>query len=146
MANNDDLATLIRLRKFEVDERQRAMAVLLRQEEAVLAGINAITREKEAEAAFMSDAGIWEGSTFTAYLQHWQTRRAQFNEALGYVRTQIEEARDELSEAYRRLKTFEITQEQRDEAEGLEKSRLEQIELDEMGLELHRRKQNALVM
>lgn len=143
---DSDLQTLIRLRKFEVDERQRAMAVLLRQEEAVLAGIGALSREKDSEAAFMADAGILEGSTFSAYLQHWETRRAQFTEALGYVRAQIEEARDELSEAYRRLKTFEITQEQQDEAEQLEEARLEQIELDEMGLELHRRKQNAHVL
>ena len=62
------------------------------------------------------------------------------------MREQIEAARDELSEAYRRLKTFVITQEQRDEAEALEESRLEQIELDEMGLELHRRELNVHVL
>jgi flagellar FliJ protein len=52
-------------------------------------------------------------------------------------------ARDELSDAYRRLKTFEVTKEQRDEAEALEESRAEQGELDEMGIELHRRGQRA---
>lgn len=141
-----DLETLIRLRKFEVDERQRAMAVLLRREEAVLSGIDALETEKQAETAFMSKAGIWEGSTFTAYLKHWDLRRGQFQQALDQVRAMIEKARDELSDAYRRLKTFEITQEQRDEEEALEDNRLEQIELDEMGLELHRRKQNANVL
>ena len=143
---DSDLDTLIRLRKFEVDERQRAIAQLLRQEEAVLAGLNALTHEKEAEATFMESAGIWEGSTFTAYLQRWETRRSQFSQLLEHVRLQVEKARDELSVAYRNLKTFEITQEQRDEAETLENNRLDQIELDEMGLELHRRKQNALVL
>lgn len=143
---DSDLQTLIRLRKFEVDERQRAMAVLLRQEEAVLTGLGVLSKEKESETAFMAEAGIWEGSTFSAYLMHWETRQAQFFEALKYVRAQIEEARDELSEAYRRLKTFEITQEQRDEAEQLEEARVEQIELDEMGLELHRRKQSAHIL
>lgn len=141
-----DLETLIRLRKFEVDERQRAMALLLRREEAVLSGIDALENEKKAEAAFMSQAGVWEGSTFPAYLEQWDVRRDQFRQALNQVRAMIEQARDELSEAYRRLKTFEITQEQRDELEALEDSRLEQIELDEMGLELHRRKQNAQVL
>ncbi|NKB43046.1 MAG: flagellar export protein FliJ [Alphaproteobacteria bacterium] len=141
-----DLETLIRLRKFEVDERQRAMAILLRQEEAVLAGLDSLSNEKAAETAFMEQAGIWEGSTFSAYLKHWEVRRSQFMDALDHVRAKIEEARDELSIAYRRLKTFEITQEQRDEAEELEENRLEQIELDEMGLELHRRKENAHVL
>lgn len=141
-----DLETLIRLRKFEVDERQRAMAMLMRREEAVLSGLDALDKEKQNEAAFMSEAEIWAGSTFTAYLKHWETRRDQFAQALQQVRAQIEQARDELSDAYRRLKTFEITQEQRDEAEALEDNRLEQIELDEMGLELHRRKQNVHVL
>ncbi|MBT5240949.1 MAG: flagellar export protein FliJ [Rhodospirillaceae bacterium] len=141
-----DLATLIRLRKFEVEERQRAMAVLLRQEEAVLTGLDSLSNEKAAETAFMEQAGIWEGSTFSAYLERWEVRRSQFMDALDHVRAKIEEARDELSAAYRGLKTFEITQDQREEAEALEDARLEQIELDEMGLELHRRKQNAHVL
>jgi flagellar FliJ protein len=142
----DDLHTLIRLRKFEVDERQRAMAVLLRREEAVLTGLNALAEEKASESAFMEQAGIWEGSTFTAYLEHWELRRTQFAQALQEVRHQIEQARDELSAAYRRLKTFEITKDIRDEAEQLEERRMEQIKLDEMGLELHRRRQRADVL
>lgn len=141
-----DLETLIRLRKFEVDERQRAMAVLLRQEEAVLGGIDALQLEKQKEKSFMESAGLLEGSTFAPYLEHWETRHEQFLQVLAQVREQIEAARDELSEAYRRLKTFEITQEQRDEAEALEENRLEQNELDEMGLELHRREQNVHVL
>ena len=141
-----DLQTLIRLRKFEVDERQRAMAVSLRREEAVLNGIEALRVEKQTETSFMEQAGVWEGSTFTAYLEHWEIRRQQFLDALANVRAQIEQAREQLSDAYRRLKTFEITKETRDEDEEREENRLEQIDLDEMGLDLHRRKQNARVL
>ena len=142
----DDLQTLIRLRKFEVDERQRAMAVLLRREEAVLDGLDALAEEKKAEAAFMEKADLWEGSTFSAYLEHWDLRRNQFLQALAEVRALIEKAREELSDAYRRLKTFEVTQEMRDDEEEQEENRLEQIDLDEMGLALHRRKQDARVL
>lgn len=145
MAGNE-LPTLIRLRKFEVDERQRAMAVLLRREEGILSGLDALTAEKNAETAFMEQAGIWEGSTFTAYLEHWEVRRQQFLDALAHVRAEIEQARDELSDAYRRLKTFEITKDMRDEEDLREENRLEQIDLDEMGLDLHRRKQDARVL
>lgn len=142
----DDLQTLIRLRKFEVDERQRAMAVLLRREEAIVSGLDALVEEKRAESAFMESAGIWEGSTFTAYLEHWEQRRQQFLQALEQVEALIEQAREELSDAYRRLKTFEITQEMRDDEEEREENRLEQIDLDEIGLQLHRRKQDARVL
>ena len=39
MAAAKDLHTLIRLRKWDVDEKQRAVAALLRREEAILTGI-----------------------------------------------------------------------------------------------------------
>jgi flagellar biosynthesis chaperone FliJ len=55
----------------------------------------------------------------------------------------IDAARDELAEAYRRLKTFEVTQEQREDAEEKEFNRREQIDLDEIGLNLHRRRTSA---
>ena len=143
---NKEIETLIRLRKFEVDERQRAMAVLLRREENILNGLDELKVEKQAESEFMRDAGIWEGSTYTAYLEQWEIRRQKFQGALLQVRTLIVKARDELSDAYRRLKTFEITKEKRDEEEEQEENRLQQIDLDEMGLELHRRKEDLRIL
>ena len=141
-----EIETLIRLRKFEVDERQRAMAVLLGREENILNGLEALKLEKQAEAEFMREAGIWEGSTYTAYLEHWKIRHQRFMAALTQVRTLILKASEELSDAYRRLKTFEITKEKRDEEEEQEENRLQQIELDERGLDLHRRKQTVRVL
>jgi hypothetical protein len=55
------------------------------------------------------------------------------------VRRQIAAAQDVLAESYRRLKTFEVTQKQRDLAVAQEAERLETIEFNEIGLNLHRR-------
>jgi flagellar export protein FliJ len=136
-----DLHTLIRLRKWDVDERQRALAALLRREESILAAQRALKEEMAREAAFVRAADVSQTLTFSAYLLRCEQRKAEWAQALSEVRRAIEEAREELAEAYRNLKTFEVTQEVRDAAEEQENNRLEQIELNEIGLTLHRRAQ-----
>jgi flagellar FliJ protein len=78
--------------------------------------------------------------TLAAYLKRCDEFREKLKDLLGEVRRQIAGAQNELAEAYRRLKTFEVTQEARDAAVAAEENRLETIELNELGLELHRRK------
>src|SRR5688572_27860649 len=129
-----DLHTLIRLRKWDVDEKRRLMAGLLRQEEGLLNGLAALAAEIEAEKAFTAKPDVDGRRTFAAYLERCDKRREQVHQALAEVRRQIEMAREDLGEADRRLKTFEITQEVRDTAEDKEEGRVDQIELDEMGL------------
>jgi flagellar export protein FliJ len=138
-----DLHTLIRLRKWEVDERQRAVAALLRREEAILTAQRDLALEIEREKAFVGQAAVFETMTFSAYLDRCEERRVEMDNALVEARRLIEDARDELAEAYRRLKTFEVTQEMREEAEEKEAARVETIELDEIGLNLHRRRNVA---
>jgi flagellar export protein FliJ len=73
-------------------------------------------------------------------LDRCDARKQEMAAALAEVRRLIDEAREELAEAYRRLKTFEVTQEARALAEEQEANRLEQMDLDEIGLTLHRRR------
>jgi flagellar export protein FliJ len=143
MARKKDLHALIRLRKWEVDEKQRALAVLLRAEESVLARQQALEDGLARERAFVSDAPPDRRMTFEPFLRRCALRREQLAAELVEVRTRIFAAQEELAEAYRRLKTFEITQQSRDRARAAEDNRVEQIGLDEIGLTLHRRKAAA---
>lgn len=140
-----DLHTLIRVRKWDVEEKQRALGQLLRDEERILEFQAALNRELDEEKTFAGKAEARETMTLEPYLQRWRQRRDNLASVLILLRRKIDEAREELAEAYRRLKTFEITQEQRDAAEEKEENRLEQIVLDDMGIDLHRRKTNAAV-
>lgn len=135
-----DLHTLIRLRKWDVDEKQRALAVLLRQEEEVIVRQAELEAEVESELAFTATLPADQRGTLAAYLKRCDEFRQRLASVLEEVRRQIAGAQNELAEAYRRLKTFEITQDARDAAEEAEERRLEEIELNELGLELHRRK------
>jgi flagellar FliJ protein len=135
-----DLHTLIRLRKWDVDEKQRALAALLRHEEEVMARQAALEAEVQAEIVFAGQAPIDQRSTLAPYLKRSDEFRVRLAAALEEVRRQVAGAQENLAESYRRLKTFEITQDQRDAAEAAEENRLENIELNELGLNLHRRK------
>jgi len=135
-----DLHTLIRLRKWDVDERQRALAVLLRQEEGVVARQAALEAEVLAEMHFAGGLPADQRSTLSGYLKRCEHFRAALDSALQDIRNRIQVAQDNLAEAFRRLKTFEVTQEKRDLDAEHEEGRLETIELDEIGLNLHRRK------
>jgi flagellar FliJ protein len=140
-----DLHSLIRLRKWDVDEKQRALAQLLRQEESVLERQDALEAEVRAEMAFTSALPGDQRRTLPAYLKRCDEFRQRLVTLLDEVRRQMATAQAELAEAYRRLKTFEVTQEKRDEAAEKEEARLEQIELNEIGLELHRRKSQPAI-
>ncbi len=144
MPKKMDLHTLIRMRKWEVEEKQRALGALLRDEEKILDFQRALEAELEQEKATASKAPGDQRFTLEPYIQRCKQRRENIAAALMLIRIKINEARDHLAEAYRRLKTFEITQDQRDAAEAAEENRLEQIGLDAIGIELHRRKAPAV--
>ncbi|MGZ6228472.1 MAG: hypothetical protein ACXWNE_10105 [Candidatus Binataceae bacterium] len=135
-----DLHTLIRLRKWDVDEKQRLLAVVLQQEEAVLARQAALEDEIAHELAYTAKLPADQRSTLAPYLKRCDENRAHLAEVLAEVRRHLAHAQNELADAYRRLKTFEITQEMREAAADAEDRRVETIELNELGLELHRRK------
>lgn len=134
-----DLHVLIRLRKWDVDERQRALGVILREEERVIERQRALEDSLVRERAFVSTADPSQRVTFEAFVRRCMDARAGLEQELFEVRKRIAVAQAELADAYRRLKTFEISQKQRDAAEKKVEDRLEQINLDEIALTLHRR-------
>ena len=137
---NKDLHTLIRLRKWDVDEKQRALGVLIRQEEGVLERIDALAKDVQKEMAVAAQLPADQRSTLTGFLKRCEHFREALNAALADIRGRMVVAQDNLAEAYRRHKTVEVTQDQRDLAEEKEQARVDTIELDEIGLNLHRRK------
>ncbi|MBM3514461.1 MAG: hypothetical protein FJX59_12230 [Alphaproteobacteria bacterium] len=134
------LQVLIRLRKWEVDEKQRALGVLIREEENVLYLRRHVEESLARESAFTAKADPLQRSTFEPFVRRCKMQREALQRALDDVRKRIATAQGELGDAYRRLKTFEITQKARDAAAEAEENRLEQIALDDMGLELYRRR------
>lgn len=134
------LKTLIRLAKFEVDEKRRVLTALQNQEERVIADIaqSEVTLRKEQELAKSDALGV--GFIYGAYHRSWMAQRQALFARLSTIRAEIEKARDDLAEAFRTLKTYEVTQANREKREREELERKEQIFLDEVGMTQYLRK------
>jgi len=140
MAKENDLSTLVRLKKWLVDEEQRKMADILGKIAEVENHQRMLVEHVKSEQEVTQKDP--EGIGF-AY--------GQFANAMLNVRDQLQQTRDKLendylyqqervAEAYRDLKTVEQLQQNRETRARIEKNRKEQSILDEMAATSHRRK------
>lgn len=142
-AKSKGLKTLIRLSKFDVDEKRRMLTELQNREDIILEDIRQhdIRLKEEQSLAAQDATGI--GYLYGSYHKQWMDQRDHHQIALMACRHMIEQARDVLADAYRQLKTYEITQKERDRKEREETDRKEQAFLDELGQQIHQRKEVA---
>lgn len=136
-----NLNTLIRLNEWNVDERRRELGEILRALAGLEAGLERlreeVVNEQNACAAAPEEAGFFYGN----YAQAVIGRRQKLNDGIRRMEAQVASAREQLNEAYRELKKFEVAQKHRDDREARERAREEQGILDEIGLNLFRLKQ-----
>lgn len=135
-----DLDSLIRLRRWEVDERRRELdALLTRESQLVLFGQELerqIVREGQIAVADPTRAGF----TFGSYAADHKLKRERLAATLADLRAEIEAARERLANAFRDRKVMEEAQKARAERERAEENRLEQIVLDEIAQNQHQRR------
>ncbi len=137
MAN---LHPLIRYHKWRLDEKQRALAALRHEEEQILAeaeGLEDTIKAEQRAAETYHEAAFGYANFARAAIG----RRENFAHALADVRARITTASEELSEAFREVKTFELAQEERDKIEATERRHKENHILDETAQIGHRRRQ-----
>lgn len=139
MAN---LKPLIKLRKFRVEEKQKALADLFRQSELLEARKRVILAEIEREQSLAEGSNQIE--TLMAFLSYSSRIRRELERIqiqLQKLDLRIEKAQEEMREAFSEQKKAEIIQERREEAEQNEIERKESTTLDEIGMEVFRRKE-----
>lgn len=135
------LESLIRLHRWQLDERRRQLADLdtlaskLRDEQARLAD------EEKAEQGVAAQSP--EAATaYGAYARRLVERRRKLAESVASVEQQIMQARDALSEAFREVKRYEIAAANRAAQQGKRTARREQAGLDEIAAETDRRRRS----
>lgn len=141
MAENE-LKTLIRVHKFELDERQRKLGNLLRFEQS-LENRKILLAERFGQEEAAANESPAAALTFGAYVDWHVDENRRVDRALADVRQEILDMREEIRAAYQELKTLEITQENRDKREAAEEERKNNNVLDEIGLTLYRRNKRA---
>lgn len=124
--------TLIRLKRFHVDEKRRQVA----QIEAMIADFQRMAGDLDREiAAEQSRAGIDDPGHFAypTYAKAAMQRRDNLTRSADDLQSQLEDARGQLAEAFEELKKVEILEERDQNRERAAEGRTEQAELDRIG-------------
>lgn len=128
--------TLIRLRRFEVDEKRQKVSDI----ETMMNDFNQMAAdldrqiEVEQERAGVSDVNHFAYPTFAkAALQ----RRDNLVASIADLEAKLNAAREELAEAFEELKKVELIEERDAERSRANREKAEQAELDELGRLAH---------
>ncbi|WP_259780217.1 hypothetical protein [Aestuariispira ectoiniformans] len=134
------LETLIRLHQLTLDERRRELKVIQEREDDLRRRIENLAKRlvKEQKSAQENPEYASAYSQF-AYWARGENKRLV--EAIIALQPELENARDRMAEAFAEKKRVELTRDSRLEAEDTARKHREQIELDELGLQRHRRQQ-----
>ncbi len=138
-----DLRPLIRYHKWRLDEKQRALAELRNQEDAILAESSRHEEHIKAEqraAGANFEVSFGYGNFARAAILH----RQRLAQALNEVRANIALAAEELAEAFREVKTFELAQEELEKQEKQKQRHKENETLDETAQIGHQRRATEL--
>lgn len=138
-----DLDQLIRVNKWGVDERQRELGVLINREEDLIDQGHRLDAELAEEQRIAATDPTMAGFLYGGFADHYRVRKEQLRHILHAIRLEIEDARERLADAYRQLKVYEEVQKNRATREDAEEARQEQVALDEIGMNQHRRRAQA---
>ncbi|WP_193170280.1 flagellar FliJ family protein [Nisaea nitritireducens] len=132
---------LIRLRTWELDEKRRAMGVLLQEEAGLLAESEAMQRELDREK--QAAAGSLEARrTLEAYMSHFKSRVQAQDQRIEAKRREIDAANEEVLESYQELCKAEAVLDEHKTREAERIGRLEQMEIDEIALNMMKQRRN----
>jgi len=125
--------TLIRLKKFQVDEKRRKVA----QIEGMIAEFDRMGGDLDREIKSEQDrAGIHDPGHFAypTYAKAAMQRRENLRHSADELRNQLEDAKGALAEAFEDMKKVELLDERDQLREREEEEAREQVELDAIGL------------
>jgi flagellar export protein FliJ len=125
--------TLIRLRKFQVDEKRRKVA----QIEGMIAEFERMAGDLDREIKVEQDrAGIDDPGHFAypTYAKAAMQRRENLARSADELKVQLDDAKNALTDAFEELKKVEMLDERDQMRERAEEAAREQAELDAIGL------------
>lgn len=134
-----DLTSLIRLHKWQLDEKRRALAEL----EALRDRLGEEARRLDEELA--RERAIAERATFVSfglggYIRSMLQRRDRLTDSVRQVEARLTAAKETISLAFAEVKKYEILQAERQRRDQLRRMRRETAALDEVGASRFHRK------
>jgi flagellar export protein FliJ len=142
MAN---LKSLIKLRRHNVDEKQKFLAQLYREVEMIEASKQTLIERLRSEREVLDKSGTLEMyAYFGRFSQNIQRMLGRLNEEKKKLEMRIVVAQDDVREAFANMKRIEIVQREREKEEKKVAEDKESRELDEIGLDGFRRKEEEV--
>ncbi len=134
------MENLIRLGRQQLDSKRRMLSGL----EGLRVDLEKRVSALEVEITTEQAAAQGETSfAYDSYAKEAIHRRETLAKSVSEIAAQIAAAREEVAEAYREMKKFEIMEERRQQQARAARLRREQAELDEIGGQAHHRSRNA---
>ena len=140
---SEEIKTLIRVQSWTVDEQRRMLNQLLDREHQIIEDGKRLDAQLLAEQRVAAADPTMAGHAYVAYAKNNRIKRHNLDTLLTALRVEIENQREMVAEAYRELKVLEEVQKNWIKAEQAEEARREQVDLDEIAQNLHRRHQAA---
>ncbi len=138
MAN---LEALIRVRRHAVEQKQKFLAELYRQVEAMQQQKSKLENDLINERKVVDELGTAEAIAYYGrYSIVARNTIEHLNHEMKKLETRIDIAREDMRAAYAEQKKVEITQKRRQDRAAAEARKKEDKELDEIGIEGFRRK------
>ncbi len=140
--NRKGMAGMIRLHKWQLDERRRNLVELEKMREELVGKMRSLRDELAAEQKKVAEAPI-VSITYGGYAQQVMARRENINNSITEIDVSIEEMKDQVADAFKELKKYEIVEQREREREVSERNQRQQNDLDELALNMHRRRNMA---
>ena len=136
------LGSMVRVHRWILDEKQQKLTEIERfgdrmRQDLVKLDEN-LANERDA-AARSADGTLAFASFIAAALE----RRRRLVDSIANLEREADLARDEVGEAFRELKKYEMAEANAKEREGHRRKKQEQLALDEVGVGLYRRRSSA---
>ena len=134
------ITTLARLTQWTVDERRRTLGTLLKELDGLETSRRGLDAELVHEQSAVSQNPDVAGLVYGVYAESMINRREMMDKSIRAKEVEVEIATEALHESYRELKKFEVVRDNRIQRELVEELHREQTELDDVGIEIYRRK------
>jgi flagellar protein FliJ len=133
------MINLIRMHRWRLDEKSREIVEYEELVDSFVHQGELLEDELKAEQVAAKD-NTMASLTYGEYANSIIQRREKLGSSISQVEQQIQHAKEDLRLIFQELKRYEILKKNQDEAALEKANKLEQSTLDELGIELFRRR------
>ena len=137
------LDNLLKVEKHKVDEKQKVLARLFREQEELVAQRQAVYDSIEKESRLAEDhfSDISVQQSLAAFKKGAKVKIAQLTDKISRLEIRIAIAQEEMRAAFAEFKKIEIVDRNRKDRAQKERQKREDATFDDIGLDIHRRGQ-----